>query len=103
MVADLDQTAGMGADAGPEHARDHLGAEADPEQRYAGAQRGVLEPVQLGTDARQMIVIGALRPAEHDGGGISRQVVRQRIAEIGTAPVQCATARHQKLADPAGV
>ena len=50
-----------------------------------------------------MIVIRALRAAEHDGGGISRQVAGQRIAEIGTAPVQRATALQQKLANPAGV
>jgi hypothetical protein len=33
MVADLDQAVGMGADPGAEHARDHLGAQANPEQR----------------------------------------------------------------------
>ena len=103
MVADLDQTVGMRTDPGPEHARDHLGAETDPEQRYPRRQRGALEPVQLGADARQMIVIRALRAAEHDGGGVRGQVVRQRIAEIGTAPVQRATALQEKLAHPAGV
>src|SRR5690606_3250447 len=70
MIADLDQTVGMWADPRAEHARDHLGAKANAEQRDAGGQRLVLEPVELGADARQMIVVGALRPAEYDGGGI---------------------------------
>ena len=88
VVADLDEVLGVAADAGAEHARHHLRAEADAEQRLAARQRDALEPVELEAHARPVVVVGALRAAEHDRSGVAREVLGQRVEQVGTAPVE---------------
>ena len=103
VVADLDEVLGVAADARAEHARHHLRAEADAEQRLAARQRDALEPVELEAHARPVVVVGALRAAEHHRSGVAREVLGQRVEQVGAAPVEAVAALLQHLADPAGV
>lgn len=102
VIADLHQAVRVAADLGAEHPRDHLGTETDPEQRSLGREAGALDPVELRPDPRQMIVVGALRPAEHHSRSVGCQILRQRVTQVRTAPVERAPARLEQLADPPG-
>ena len=103
MVADLDQVLGVPADPGAEHARHHLGAETDAEQRHVARQRDPLQPAQLEADRRPVVVVGALRPAEHDRRGIAGEIVGQRVEQVGAAAIEAVAALDQEFADPSRV
>ncbi len=77
----------------------HLRAEADAEERLVLAQRHA-DPIDLAAD-EIVLVVGAHRAAEDDGGGMIGHGRRQRIAEPRPAHVERIAELAQRVADAA--
>src|SRR5262245_33974947 len=87
-------------DAAAEMTREHLGAKANAEERFALFERH-RNPIDLA--AHEIIfVIGAHRAAEDDRARMLGHARRQRVAIARAANVERKAALHQSVPDPAG-
>ena len=100
IITDLGMAIGMLEDPAAEMTCEHLGAEADAEERLSLPQRNS-QPVDL--PANEFVgVVGAHRAAEDDRRGMPGHGLRQRIAEARAAHVEWVTALAQSVADTPG-
>jgi hypothetical protein len=79
--------------------RQHLGAEANPQQRPLLPERHG-DPVDLAAN-EVIAIVRAHRAAENDGAGVTLQRFRQGIAKARTPDVQRMPQRAQHIADAA--
>src|SRR5215472_15420184 len=100
VIADFGVTIGMAVDAAAEMVRQHLGAEADPEERLLLPERHG-EPINLATDEIGGVV-RAHGAAERDGAGVADHGLGQRIAEARAAHVERIAALAQGVAEASG-
>jgi len=100
VIADLGPALAVGVDARAHLLGQHLGAEADAEERRILLQAGA-DPVDLGLD-EIVRVVGAHRAAEDHGAGMVAHRLRQRVAEARLADVEGVAAGLQQAADAAG-
>src|SRR5262245_55716125 len=98
VIANLGLALGMQIDPAAEMARQHLGAEADPEERLALLERH-RDPIRLAPH-EFIPVVGAHRAAEDDCTGMLRQRVGQRIAKAWPASIERIAALLQRMTDP---
>src|SRR5262245_28832043 len=99
VIADLGLALRMQIDPAAKMARQHLGAEADAEERFALLERH-RDPVGLA--AHEFIrIVGAHRAAEDDRARMLRQSVGQRVTKAWPANVERIAALLQPMTDPA--
>ncbi len=100
VVTDLHVTVAVAEHRAAEVPGEHLGAEADAEERLSLPERDG-EPVGLAAD-ELVLVVGALGSAENDRAGMVRQGRGQGLAEPRAADVEGEAASDQGVTEPAG-
>ncbi len=100
VIADLGAAVRMAKDFAAELPRAHLRAETDAEKRLGLLERHA-DPIDLAA-YEIVIVVGAHRAAEDNGGRMLRHGRRQRIAEPRPAHIEEVSQRSQRIADAAG-
>ena len=99
VISDLRAAFGVRRHPGAELPREHLRAQANPQERPLLPERH-LDPVDLPADV-VVRVVGAHRAAENDRAGMAVQRLRKRIAEPGTPDIEGMAERPQRIADAA--
>ena len=90
----------MGADRSAQLFRQHLGAQADAEERLFLFQRHA-DPVDFAGDP-VVAVIGAHRPAEQHGASMILHCGGKILAQARLADIEPVALFHQHVADAAG-
>lgn len=98
VIADFHAALRVRSDAATEMTCQHLGAEADAEQRLFLPERNP-EPVHLAAQPG-VFVVRAHRAAEDDDPGVLAESLWKRIAEPGPPDVEPVPLREQQRAEP---
>ena len=101
-VSDFHQTVFVRSDFRAHHPRDFLGTETDAQQRFFRGQDGVFQPVELGSNAGVVIVVCALRAAEHHDRGVVTDVTGQLVTQARAITIEREALVDDELAHLAG-
>lgn len=101
VVADLDGAGWAVIDARAEMMREHLGAETNPQERLALAERDA-DPIDFTLDVSDPVV-GALRTAEDHRSAVRAQGLGQRLTIVMPANVEGMAIAAKPLPDVTGV